>query len=281
MSHIEIIQAHRYYPNGGKEMIGRGGGNYIGVLDETTVLNYPCIPGRDSSLEVESQLLEILGSHPRIIGAKGLTEAGLRLQYAVNGDLNRYITENASTPTPLDQQLQWCKQAAEAVAYLHSKRIIHCDINLRNLLLDENLNLKLADFQGMYKSCDGSVLLDGLSRECTKSFLPRIHGDYADVETDLFALGSAFYFILIGHQIFPELQSHIDEDEEEIEQRFRSGEFPVDLEIYSEVMRKCWTQEYCSAQEVVDDIVDVQESIASLLSFGAARSGPEPLAVGR
>jgi hypothetical protein len=78
MSHIEIIEVHRYYPNGIKWLIGRGGESYIGVVDESTVLKYTCIPGITSNLEVESQLLEILGNHPRIIGSKGLTDDGLR-----------------------------------------------------------------------------------------------------------------------------------------------------------------------------------------------------------
>ena len=46
---------------------------------------------------------------PRIIGSKGLTDDGLRLEYAVNGDLNDYITANPGTS--LDQRLRWCRQA--------------------------------------------------------------------------------------------------------------------------------------------------------------------------
>ncbi|RDL37460.1 Uncharacterized protein BP5553_04893 [Venustampulla echinocandica] len=264
MSHIEIIELHRYYPDGIKRIIGRGGQSYIGVVNESTVLKYPTIPGTTSNLQVESQLLEILGNHPRIIGSKGLTDDGLLLEYAVNGDLNSYIAANPGTS--LDQRLQWCRQAAEAVEYLHKKRVIHCDINLRNLLLDKNLDLKLADFQGMHKSCDGDVLLDGLSRECTKSFLPRAHGDYADVKTDLFALGSAIYFIMMGHEVFPDLDSN--EDEEEIERRFRSSQFPIDPQGCSAITNKCWTQEYGSSQEVVDDITAVQKTMASTLSIG-------------
>lgn len=73
----------------------------------------------------------------------------------------------------------------------------------------------------MHKSCDGKDLLDGLSRECTKSFLPRAHGDRVDVKTDLFALGSATYFIMTGHEVFPDLES--DKDDEKVERRFRDG----------------------------------------------------------
>lgn len=51
MSHIEIVEVHRYYPNGIERIIGRGGENYIGVIDESTVLKYPCIPGITSNLK--------------------------------------------------------------------------------------------------------------------------------------------------------------------------------------------------------------------------------------
>lgn len=179
----------------------------------------------------------------------------LSLEYAPNGDLHSYMLSNPSIP--LAQRLQWCKQGAEAVSYAHQKRIIHFHINLRNILLDQNLDLKLADFQGMLKDPDGKVLLDGLSRECTKSFSPRVHGDHADEKTDLFALGSAIYFIITGHEVFPELDSNSDDDE--IEMRFRNGQFPVDQQVCREVTSKCWTQAYSSAQEVVEDIQAVQE----------------------
>jgi serine/threonine protein kinase len=95
--------------------------------------------------------------------------------------------------------LQGLIQAAKAVKYIHRKHVIYCDINLRNLLLNENLDLLLADFQGMLKLNDGRTLLDGLSREYSKSFLPWAHGEHADIKTDFFALGSAVYFIITGH----------------------------------------------------------------------------------
>ena len=252
--HVEVIEVHPYYPPGVTKIIGRGGENFIGVIDESTVLKYPCIPGSSESLQIEAQLLEILESHPRIIQSNGLTEHGLILQYAPNGNLRDYIESNLGIS--LDQKLRWCKQAAEAVKYIHEKNIIHCDINLRNFLLDKDFNLLLADFQGMLKSADGETLLDGLSRECSKSFLPRIHGDYADVKTDLFALGSAIYYIMTGHEIFPQLDSF--EDEDEIESRFVHGQFPADNHTCCQITEKCWKQCYESAGDIISDISQIQ-----------------------
>lgn len=184
-SHIKIIEVHEYLPPGVSRIIDRGGEHFIGVIDESTVLKYPSVPSNRESFRVEAQLLETLGSHPRVVAFKGLTEHGLALQYAPNGNLYNYMI---SDPTlSLDKRIYWCKQAAEAVSYIHSKRVIHCDISPRNFLLDKSFDLVLTDFQGMLKSVDGKTLLDGLSRECSKSFRPRIHGDYADVYTDIFA----------------------------------------------------------------------------------------------
>jgi serine/threonine protein kinase len=255
MAYVEVIEVQQYHPGGVKQIIARGGGCYIGLIDESTVLKYPRRQGETGALEIECQLLEILGTHPRIIAYKGQTNDGLRLEYAPNGDLGTFILANPDTH--LSQRLRWCEQAAEAVAYCHQKGIIHCDINLRNFLLDKSLDLKLADFQGMYKARGGKVLLDGLSRECTKSFLPRIHGDYADVKTDLFALGSAIHFIITGHEVFPELDS--DKDEDEIEKRFQNGQFPIHPHACNGITSKCWTQAYRSAQEVIEDIRVVQK----------------------
>ncbi|KAE8354767.1 kinase-like domain-containing protein [Aspergillus coremiiformis] len=256
LSHVEIIEVRRYYPPGVSEIIGRGGECFIGAINDSTVLKYPCIPGNNEGIYIEAQLLEVLGSHPRIIASKGLTEYGLTLQRASNGSLSDHIASESFIPP--HQRLLWCKQAAEAVSYIHSKHVIHCDINLRNFLLDENFDLLLADFQGMLKSVDGKTLLDGLSRECSKSYMPRCHGDFACVKTDLFALGSAIYFIMTGHEVFPELDSL--DDDEEILSRFQNGIFPVDYHLCYDITNKCWTQCYQSADDLVSDLSLIQAS---------------------
>lgn len=246
----------RYYPPGVSEIIGCGGECFIGAIDDLSVLKYPSVPGDRESIHIEAQLLQILGHHPRIISFKGLTEHGLILQRASNGSLSDYMASQSFIS--LDQRLLWCKQAAESVSYIHSKHVIHCDINLRNFLLDENLDLLLADFQGMLKSAGGETLLDGLSRECSKSYMPRSHGDYASVDTDLFALGSAIYFIMTGHEVFPALDSL--GNDEEILLRFQNGAFPVDNYVCNHVTEKCWKQQYRSADEVAHDISLIQAS---------------------
>jgi len=158
----EIRVYHQYCPPGVQRVIASGTSAWIGEVDESTVLKYPLTPGGDRSrLEVEYEILRIVGQHPRIIGLKQLSDDGVYLERAANGTLHDYIVGSDRPTASLRQRLAWCREAAEAVAHVHSKRVIHCDIQPTNLLLDENLHLKLSDFQGNYLSETGMSFWKG------------------------------------------------------------------------------------------------------------------------
>ncbi|KAF2844328.1 kinase-like protein, partial [Plenodomus tracheiphilus IPT5] len=238
--------------------LARGGNCWIGEVDNTTVLKYPQTQEKTKwELQIEAKMLDVLGSHPRVVRSKGLTGDGLLLEFAPHGNLHDYLT--AHPETSLEKRLAWCIQATEALGYAHSKRILHCDIRHDNFLLDVNLDLKLADFQGQHFSADGKILLDGLSLESTKAYLPRTPADHARVTTDLFALGSAIYFIMMGHEVFPDLDNT---DEDEIERRFCADEFPTDQHLCCRITENCWKQFYSSAEQVLVDLKGISDAIA-------------------
>lgn len=76
-------------------------------------------------LEHEYKIFNILGQHPRIITQKGLTEVGLYLERAANETICKYL---AGSDPSLQQWVAWCREVAEAVERVHSKGVIHCDI---------------------------------------------------------------------------------------------------------------------------------------------------------
>jgi len=115
------------------------------------------------------------------------------------------------------------------------------------------LTVKLCDFQGRLLRPDGSVDKDGLARENIKSFMPRADPNYSDRKTDIFALGSAFYYIMQGHEPFPDMDPF--NNEEQIEARFASHQFPeMNSLLMNYVTHKCWTGEYDSAEAVLQDL---------------------------
>lgn len=256
----EVIVYKHYRPPRVKRVIASGSSAFIGEIDEFTVLKYPLAPGGDMGrLDVERQLLEVVGSHERIIGLKGFSEEGLYLERAFNGTLAQFILESGSalcSSTP--QQVTWCREASEAVAWVHTHGVIHCDIQPTNFLLDKELHLKLSDFQGKQISQDGHVLLDGGSGEPCRFYCPRADPFEADIKTDLFALGCTMYFIMMHHAVFPEIVDGEDGWSEMVQDRFARYQFPQDVHACSSITRKCWHKEYASAQELLRDLEDVE-----------------------
>lgn len=247
------IEVETHLPLGVEEIIERGGGTFVGKVDDSTVLKYPLIPGQTRQLELENQIFRHLGPHPYIIEYKGMTADGLLLAFAENRSLEVYINSYTST---LLQQLTWSKQIAEAVQFIHGKRVIHCDLNPSNILVDKNLNLKLCDFQGRLFNLDGTLSINIGASEYSKYRLPSAQEDEASKLTDIFALGSVIYYIMNGHEPYPELDILTDEDK--IRPLFEAGSFPLmEPTRAGDVIKKCWQSKYSSAQGAVTDLAEL------------------------
>ncbi|CAG8024132.1 unnamed protein product [Penicillium salamii] len=61
---------------------------------------------------------------------------------------------------------------------------------------------------------------------------------------------------MTGHEVFPELDSLGDDDE--ILARFEKGLFPKDDYDCSQIVEKCWKQQYQLADDVFSDLCLVQ-----------------------
>ena len=67
---------------------------------------------------------------------------------SIYGTLKYSATRCLGTPCT-----RWARQAAEALAFVHSCGVLYSDIHCVNFLLNKNLDLKVADFAGA--SIDG------------------------------------------------------------------------------------------------------------------------------
>ncbi|KAG4436401.1 hypothetical protein IFR05_008124 [Cadophora sp. M221] len=275
---------HPWYPQGIRSFVAAGANHYVATIDETTVLKFPIMPHEEQTehsaevqrfrssvraaavrgLEVEEQILRILGKYHRIIQLKGRHKDGLLLEYLPNGYVERYLRTNAHYTT-IVQRLRWGQQAAEGLAYIHMKNVFRCDVSIGNLLLDSDLSIKLCDFQGILLHPSGHVVLDGGAAESVMSSMPRPNRNYQDRKTNIFAFGTVLYIILTDELPFPELSiDDEDEIEREIERRFARQDFPPPLEQLpgGDVIRNCWTGVYGNASRAM---VDLQRWIDLLL----------------
>jgi serine/threonine protein kinase len=251
-----------YHPPGVSKVIGFGSSSFIGLLGADIVLKYPRIKEEQGDrFNIEARIYKALGSHPRILAFYGFDERGLQLEHAKNGTVRDLLRDpsRARHLTTRDR-IRLCQQAAEAVAYIHTKKVIHCDISTRNFLLDENLDVKLSDFQGIYTDPDGAIW-NGQALENVKAYLPR-PSNHSDESSDLFALGSAIYEIMVGHEPFPELDELDDEDE--IEERYQDKRFPsVDSVVGGDIILRCWSLVYEQVNVCSKDLKTVENSLIS------------------
>lgn len=87
-------------------------------------------------------------AHPNIVRLHEMVETerhiGIILEYASGGELFDYILNQRYLKDPSARRL--FAQLVSGVGYLHKKGIVHRDLKLENLLLDQNKNIIITDF---------------------------------------------------------------------------------------------------------------------------------------
>ncbi|XP_028754125.1 mitogen-activated protein kinase kinase kinase 5-like [Neltuma alba] len=129
-----------------------------GHLSAVKKLKDPDNPDNIKEIEILSQL-----EHPNIIKYYGSERVGnqiwLLMEYVETGTLTRYISERGAFHERLVKDITF--QILSALAYLHSKRIVHRDIKADNILVDSYGFVKLIDF-GLAKHGHESMGSDSL-----------------------------------------------------------------------------------------------------------------------
>ena len=114
------------------------------------------------------------------------------LEQAANGDLFDY-TLRINEPLGEDLARHYFLQLLDAIEYLHnSARIVHRDIKLENILLDENFNLKLCDFTLSKTFAEGNNVGIYYTNAGTERYMaPEIveGKPYRGTSADIFSLG--------------------------------------------------------------------------------------------
>ena len=95
----------------------------------------------------EMQIYSRLGNHRGIITCFKISDYGIELAYAKEGDLENYIEKNLELQESIKDE--WILVLIDALFYVHSRRVLIDEIALRNILIFEG-EPQFCDFGASY-----------------------------------------------------------------------------------------------------------------------------------
>ncbi|KAE8139273.1 kinase-like protein [Aspergillus pseudotamarii] len=247
----------------------------VHLLDGKVVRKIPRSGSPEDKLPIsrESHIYKLLGDHPRIAQCLFGSDDLVDIQYYPNGNLMDYIREHHNSVS-LPVRLNWFRQIIEAVVKIHAHGVIHSDLALRQFFLDDNMDVRLGDFNS--SQWPGEM---ALGYEKASHCLPRDYEQPNTVASDLFALGSTLYELMTGTvphcDLLPVesedilksndlsvIQGRILREEKAdlaIEELFVKQVFPdVSNLPGGDIILKCWRCQFSTAQDVLEQYQQLQ-----------------------
>ena len=163
----------------------------MNVIFKKQVDRHGVIKQLREEVEIQSRL-----RHPGVLALHGYFHDEKRvylvLELAGGGELYKRLQKAKTFPEA--QTARYIGQLARALAFCHEHSVIHRDIKPENLLLDDQDNLKIADFGWSTVSKNKRRTFCG-----TLDYLaPEMLTDTYDARVDVWSLGVLMYECLVG-----------------------------------------------------------------------------------
>ena len=239
------------------------------VNGETVVLKMPnpnllSDPGLFQRYRRESDIAKKL-DHPGVQrgmdGGQDRSELYLVLEYIDGDNLRRVLRSEPGMPS-VETVVDWGRQLADALAYLHAHGIVHRDLKPENVLVTHDGKLKIADF--------GTAMLEGAKRLTWKHLSEglgtpdymspeQIQGGRGDARSDIYAWGVMMYELLTGRVPFrgdnylAVMAGHLGENPTPIH-KLRKDVPPALEAVVMHAMRRHPENRYESMDELVADL---------------------------
>jgi predicted ATPase/HPt (histidine-containing phosphotransfer) domain-containing protein len=196
----------------------------------------------------------------------------------------------AAGPLPVERVLSIGLQIARALEHVHSRRIVHRDVNPTNVLLDSASGaIALGDFGIAIELPIGARRLPVLDMVGTAHYMaPEQTGriqEGADARSDLYSLGATLYEMLTGGPPFPEkdllevIAAQLSRLAE-APQRLVPGIPPVLSALVMKLLAKSTGERYQSARGVAEDLarcIATRQPDGAIPDFALGSSDTLPL----
>jgi len=192
----------------------------------------------------EASIISIMCS-PYIIRYYGTTisddcEQYIVTEFASGGSLSQFISKRAThynSEFPWSSRYKISLETAKGMGFIHSRGIVHRDIKSDNILLDENLTVKICDF-GLSKLKDSTLSKSGSFEGTLIYRAPETFGSHCTFESDIYSMGMVFWEIATGRVPFENTKAT------SLAKAIKQGEtIPLDLPPeYSRIITDCWNK---------------------------------------
>ncbi|PMB49771.1 serine/threonine protein kinase [Fischerella thermalis CCMEE 5205] len=116
-------------------------------------------------------------------------------------DLEKWMKSRHCQPISQTQAFDWLKQLVDILSVIHNQQYFHRDIKPQNIMLRPNGQLVLIDFGAVRQIT--TTILEGVchTRIVSKGYSPpEQQNGYSVQQSDFFALGRTFVFLLTGKE---------------------------------------------------------------------------------
>ncbi|CDW77080.1 protein kinase domain containing protein [Stylonychia lemnae] len=213
---------------------------------------------RRDSLKKEIEILKKL-DHPNIIKLYDSIDTGIKvnliMEYVQGRSLYSFLRKKGGVMLRIDEKQAKLifKQVAGAVAYLHEEKIVHRDLKLENILIDDQNRIKIIDFGFSVRSDKKLQFTCGTPHYMAPELAMK--KDHYGQPTDIWAMGVMLFIMLTGRLPF------YGDFEDDLYRRISTGKFkfPNDCKLSSQAsnlikkMLKVEPSKRIKAEKILDD----------------------------
>ncbi|MCL7025439.1 hypothetical protein MKW94_013742 [Papaver nudicaule] len=213
----------------------------------------------------EVALLFRLSHHPNIIMFVGACKKPpvfcIITEYLAGGSLKKYLHQHEPHSVPLDIVLKLSLDIAHGMLFLHSQGVLHRDLKSENLLLDEDMCVKVADF-GI--SCLESQCGSGSGKGFTGTYRwmapEMINEEHHTKKVDVYSFGIVLWELLTAltpfHDMTPEQAAFAVS-----QKNARPPLHPSCPIAFSSLIKRCWASNP-NKRPHFEEIVSILEDYA-------------------
>ncbi|XP_076899496.1 serine/threonine-protein kinase 52-like [Bidens hawaiensis] len=179
-------------------------------------------------------------------------------EFVKGGSLRSYLCKNHNKKLPMKAVILFALDIAKGLSYLHSKKIIQRDVKPENILVDNQKNMKLADFgESVYEPLDlffmsGEIGTRGYMAPEVVSRKPYGH------KCDMYSFGICLWEIYCCDMAYTYDLDNIPAD---IYNEMRPS-IPINCpRSLAQLIERCWDTDPKKRPEMKDVVIELEEII--------------------